>query len=426
MIARYIGNKAAILDEMVEVLKHVCPPGSRICDIFAGTLSVSLKLKRLGYSVIANDINDFSSIIGRAYLVNNAIPSYDVDSLIPARRKSFLQGQANTLLEQLRGQDGYHFLENRYQKMKYGSLLEVMLYLQGLADRDIDRKWRRSDFFDTYTETGKNSSYTNVRGQRGRRRFFTAENGKLIDLILNQIRYWKYHNILSDPAYALLISMLIRAVEKVSNTQGTYHAFPTDRYDARSLKSLRLEPPQLDIVFAGGKHFMGYAEDSLDFIAKAPRHDLLYMDPPYNFRQYTTYYFLLNLISKYCEIDDYDAYFADVKFMRGQNMSDDFVSTFSKKDQFIESLTTLVSRADTTYVAMSYFDGRNHWSDFKGQTNMMGFNLMKEFFTSSLFETSSFSNTPIRRMNYQSYGGYKSTPVNEYLFLATKKGKRIS
>jgi adenine-specific DNA methylase len=41
----------------------------------------------------------------------------------------------------------------------------------------------------------------------------------------------------------LLVSALLRAVEKVSNTQGTYHDFPRDSYDARSLKPLRFEPP---------------------------------------------------------------------------------------------------------------------------------------------------------------------------------------
>ena len=57
-------------------------------------------------------------------------------------------------------------------------------------------------------------------------------------------------------------------------------------------------------------HQIGKERDSLEYIKEIPRHKVLYIDPPYNFRQYTSYYFMLNLISDYCEIDNLEKYFS--------------------------------------------------------------------------------------------------------------------
>jgi hypothetical protein len=166
---------------------------------------------------------------------------------------------------------------------------------------------------------------------------------------------------------------------------------------------------------------IGKAEDSLQLARSVPRHKVLYLDPPYNFRQYTSYYFMLNLISSYAELDDPDAYFERVEYVRGQNMDDDFKSTFCSKSQFVPSLRALVERSDTEFVILSYFDGRNHWGEFKkheGETT--GRELLEEFFASDLFVAGSLRCEPVQRLNYQSYGGYTAKSIQEFLFVAEK------
>ena len=152
---------------------------------------------------------------------------------------------------------------------------------------------------------------------------------------------------------------------------------------------------------------------------RAPAHRVLYLDPPYNFRQYTSYYFMLNLLSKHAEVDDLDEFFSELEYVRGQNMADDFKSTFCSKKAFMPSLRTIIERADTEHVVISYFDGRNHWGSFKSEhAESDGRKAIEEFLASDLFEAGSARCIPVDRLNYQSYGGFKAKKVSEYLFTA--------
>ncbi len=177
-----------------------------------------------------------------------------------------------------------------------------------------------------------------------------------------------------------------------------------------------------DALFCGRKSmWIGKCEDTLEFSKRLPPHKVLYLDPPYNFRQYTSYYFMLNLITSHAEIKDLDAYFDDVQFVRGQNMDTDFNSSFCSAKKFIPSLRTLIERAQAEHVVLSYFDGRNHWGSFKSdERDATGARLLEQFLRSDLFENDSFTCRPVDRLNYQSYGGFKAKPVQEFLFYARK------
>ncbi|MEA2898485.1 MAG: adenine-specific DNA-methyltransferase [Bradyrhizobium sp.] len=168
-------------------------------------------------------------------------------------------------------------------------------------------------------------------------------------------------------------------------------------------------------------HMIGKSKDSLEFILQVPKHRVLYLDPPYNFRQYTAYYFLPNLVASYCEIDDLDTYFNDIQHVRGQNMSDDFTSTFCSAKAFMPSLRKLVERSKTKFVVMSYFDGKNHWSDFKSEADHQGRLEIERFFSSDMFVSGTMTCLPLDRLNYQSYGGYEARMVKEFLFVAEKR-----
>ena len=84
--------------------------------------------------------------------------------------------------------------------------------------------------------------------------------------------------------YYLLIANLIDSVTKVSNTSGTYGAF------------LKIDDPRKDIpiqleksdLFDNGKNNQCFCMDIFDIIDKI-NSDILYLDPPYNSRQYPPY-----------------------------------------------------------------------------------------------------------------------------------------
>ena len=420
MIQRYLGNKNSIIEPILEEVGSVCNHGDWVCDIFSGTLSVSMALKRNGYRVISNDINKFSYSFGIGFLKNNSIPDFNF-TLLKIDESKYSVGVDDTLLE-LMGKEGFSFLDEKKNYLSYKKLAIVINFLNHLTVSELPKDFRLTFFFDTYTPEGKNSYFKSLRGTSGNRKFFTSENGKRIDLILNKISQWKKESLLNEVQYNLLVSILAESIEKVSNTQGTFHDFPRDMFDSRALKKLFLRlPPLDDVLSTKQKHIVGKERDSLEFIKEVRPHKLIYIDPPYNFRQYTSYYFMLNLICDYCEMESPEKYFNNVEFVRGQNLEKDFKSTFCQNHLFIPSLENLIKDAKTEYVLMSYFNGRNHSNNNIPIKNENGIDKIESFFNSDLFVSGSFKMKPIKRLNYQSFNGHKAQVLNEYLFIAKKK-----
>ncbi len=390
LIQRYLGNKSAIADDIVQVVRQLAKPGDLVFDAFSGTLAVSAALRKAGFRVACNDINHFSWVYAQAFFAGSKQPW-----------PNGLSGKSPT--EKAR---------------RWADMIEE---LTAPYTKDIPKQHRRTDIFDHYCEVGPKSAFKSSRGSSGRRRFFSPENATLIDRALSRIRYRYRTSQLDERTRCVLTAALLTAIEKVSNTQGTYHDFPREFTDSRALKRLQINAPSPDAFRGLVSEHIGRAEDTLQFAPNVPKHKVLYIDPPYNFRQYTSYYFMLNLISSHAEIDDLDDFFANVEYVRGQNMRTDFKSSFCSKGSFISSLKTLIGRANTDYVVLSYFDGRNHWGQFKAeQADVVGRQLLEKFLRSELFRTGSFECVPIERRNYQSYGGYSAKPVQEFLFVARK------
>ncbi len=379
-----------------------------MCDAFAGTLSVALAMKRAGYSVAANDINHFSYTYAAAFLANSTVPVFPIHDMLPDS-EIWMAGSVRLLADQPR----------RTQRLK--TLAAVLTYLEKAPLSGLRRQHRRSDFFDHYTIEGKFSHFRSSRGRSGRRRFFTPSNGRRIDFILCSIRQWLHDGLLSPIGTAMLSAIACDAIEHISSTQGTYHDFPRDDYEPRALRSLRLKIPDMTFKFGKpGGHIISRS-DALEFISTVPNHDVLYIDPPYNFRQYTAYYFMLNLVCRYPTIPDLDDYFSGLSYVRGQNMVDDFKSPFCSSSLFLDSLESLISSARTETIILSYFDGRNHWNNSASPGNGVGVAKLKSFFRSSAFRRNSLRVHAFPRLNYQSYGGHRARPIDELLLVARKR-----
>ena len=298
MIQRYLGNKNSIADHILREVGRFCQPGDIVCDIFSGTISMSMALKRSGYRVVSNDISIFSYHYANCYLRNNTIPAFDLGLL--GINGADYENIAQEVIEKKKDEVGFSFLRNQQLYELYKNLIIVLVYLERIETTDIAKEFQAHYIYNTYTEKGENSYFRSLRGTEGHRRFFTPANGKRIDNILNKIREWNDNQLLSEVQYSLLISILCESIEKISNTQGTYHDFQRELYDERALHDLTLRiPPFDDVISTQNEHIIGRAQDSLRFIKEVPDHRLLYLDPPYNFRQYTSYYFMLNLIADY-------------------------------------------------------------------------------------------------------------------------------
>ena len=390
LIQRYLGNKSPVMNRIISAINQIAEPGDLVFDAFSGTLSVSASLRAAGFRVASNDINHFSWTFATAYFSSSKLPWPDSE---------LKASKAN----------------------KDSAWWQVTNELTAQYSPEIPQEVRRTDIFDHYCEQGQKSEFLSSRGRLGRRRFFSASNAILIDRALSRIRYWHREKGISEKTRCLLMATLLSAVEKVSNTQGTFHDFLRENYDARSLQALILKPPSSSNFIGPYSEHIGKAQDTLEFVNEVPEHQVIYIDPPYNFRQYTSYYFMLNLLSQYPEIQDIDEYFSQIEFVRGQNMNSNFKSSFSSKKSFIPSLAQLIKSANAKYVVLSYFDGRNHWGEFKSNLpDETGRANIENLFSSELFVSGSLKCIPIKRLNYQSYGGYSARKVNEFLFIAEK------
>ena len=103
-----------------------------------------------------------------------------------------------------------------------------------------------------------------------------------------QVRLYIIGNLVGDSSrfcftyeYKYLLASLIEAVSFVSNTTGTYGAY-LKTWDKRAYK--RLELVKLGVL-NNSKRNICYNEDANELIKKISG-DILYIDPPYNERQY--------------------------------------------------------------------------------------------------------------------------------------------
>jgi adenine-specific DNA-methyltransferase len=421
MIHRYLGKKSEILNPLLSVVREHAAPGEHVVDIFSGSLAVSMALKQAGYRVTANDVNLLSYMLGQAYLVPTQIPGAD-DSRIPRHVRDSVRDAARSFLESASTTlSGYTNMQEFDKLSAHLGAASLVIWLNHVSEADLPPHDRRSHFFDTYCEEGRNSHFRSSRGREGRRRFLTPTNARRLDLALNQIRVW-HRRGLDEVTMGILLGAVMRGLEKVSNTQGTYHDFPRDRWDSRAFKPLTFEPQPTDIMEGDAlEHRVGRARDSLEYIEEVEPHAVLYIDPPYNFRQYAAYYFLLNVVCRYPEMDDLDSYFAGVKYVRGQNPEDDFTSTFCKPQPFLDDIARLIDRAKARSVVISYFTGRNHWSDFDSARSDTGLGLLQSLLQGSIFEPGSLRVSEVERRNYASYGGYRARSVHELILTAKKR-----
>lgn len=133
-------------------------------------------------------------------------------------------------------------------------------------------------------------------GSGSGRQYFTDENGKKIDAVRQKIEEWHQTKFVTDDVYYFLLASLIEHADAVANTASVYGAFlKTIKKSAQ--KELWIKPALFETNHAD--HDV-YNKDANELIKeKKVEGDILYLDPPYNARQYGANYHLLNTIALY-------------------------------------------------------------------------------------------------------------------------------
>jgi adenine-specific DNA-methyltransferase len=131
-------------------------------------------------------------------------------------------------------------------------------------------------------------------GSSSGRQYFSDANGKKIDAVRKRIETWFRKGKIDSDLYYFLLASLLEALDKIANTASVYGAF-LKKLKRTAQKDLILEPALFDV---NENIHEVYQADANDLIHKISG-DILYLDPPYNERQYGANYHLLNTIAKY-------------------------------------------------------------------------------------------------------------------------------
>ena len=202
--------------------------------------------------------------------------------------------------------------------------LDNEIYIKELNETNGEKGF----IFNEYSENGK-----------ANRLYFSEHNGKKIDAIRTKIEFWKTEKKISSALYYFLLASLLESADKVANTASVYGAF-LKHIKKSAQKELILEPAIFEI---NSHSHEVYNEDS-NILIKKIEGDILYLDPPYNAREYGANYHLLNTIAKY---DNFTP--------KGKTGLRDYSkSAFCKKKEVEKSFDDLIKNANFKYIFLSY------------------------------------------------------------------------
>ncbi len=285
MALGYIGSKHKLSSFIYETVTETCGADLSqkvFCDLFAGTGIVGRVFRPHVKQVLSNDVEYYSYVLNRNYTGNqfNFEYQYFLDEL-----------------NSLRGNKGF--------------------------------------IFENYSEGGEAG-----------RNYFTSENGQKIDAIRIQIETWKQTSKISEDQYFFLLASLLESADKVANTASVYGAY-LKHIKKSAAKPLIIGAATLqEDLFSkslNNQENQIFQKDANQLI-KEIAGDILYLDPPYNARQYGANYHLLNTIAKY-----------DTFVPKGKTgLRDYYKSDWCKTGEALKSFEELIENAQFSYIFLSY------------------------------------------------------------------------
>lgn len=297
----YIGSKFSLLEFIGDKIIQVAGKKAQVfCDLFAGTGAVGLYFKKKGYEVIANDIQYYSYVLNRHYIANHKLLDFTkLSNIIPAIKEE--------------------------QQSRHPDL--VCNYLSKIQGID-------GFIYKNYCPGGtKDSEY--------QRQYFSDYNGKLCDAVRLKIESWYNDLLIGEDEFFFLLASLLESIDKYANTASVYGAFLKKIKKTASNKMI-VRPAE---IFVNDKSHKVYNQD-INLVVKQISGDILYLDPPYNHRQYATNYHILETIARY-----------DSPSLHGKTGLRDYSgqkSLYCSRSKVEKAFLELINNSDFKYIFLSY------------------------------------------------------------------------
>lgn len=225
-----------------------------------------------GHTVISNDWQHYSYVLQQAFLMNDGYPSFA--TLFQAE-----PDLARTDAEQPRPSVGLAPVPPWQADTR--PLRHVLAYLENLPPH-------AGAFYHAYCAGGD-----------AQRNYFSAENGMRAESIRNQIESWRTAGWLTEGEWALLVASLLETMDQLANTASVYGAYLKQvKKSAKAPLRMRL----LNLPPRDGRPHRCFQRDGADLLqawAEKGELDVLYLDPPYNQRQYNANYHVLETLARW-------------------------------------------------------------------------------------------------------------------------------
>jgi adenine-specific DNA-methyltransferase len=170
--------------------------------------------------------------------------------------------------------------------------------------------------------------------------YFDAENSKRIGLIRDDIEKLFEEKIITKREKSYLLTSLIYALDKIANTVGHY-----DAYRKIDIPNKKLFLLPLDIK--NSEYPAEIYKDDANEVVKKIKADVVYIDPPYNSRQYSDAYHLLENITTWKKEKVYGV----AKKIDRSHIK----SKYNMKSAGV-AFSDLIDNIDAKYILVSYND----------------------------------------------------------------------
>ncbi len=175
--------------------------------------------------------------------------------------------------------------------------------------------------------------------------YFSEVNAGRIDAARSALQAWRDRGWIDSSIYYILLAALLEGADRVANTAGVYAAF-IKSWQPNAKRPLSIVPEQ---PFKGVAGSTAHRADAVSLAADLGAVDLLYIDPPYNGRQYPGYYHVPELIAR--------GWFDGPVVLRGKTgllPADGQRSAWCSPRRVRPALAELLAASGATHVLVSY------------------------------------------------------------------------
>ena len=203
-------------------------------------------------------------------------------------------------------------------------------------DYDMDKLIKIVEIYNKINRKRLKDNYVSINfGDK----YFNKYDAKLIGKIREELETSISKKEINSKEYYILLSSLLFSIDKIANTCGHYDAYrKIDNIESKFKYELIL-PKKLDKK----QKIEIYREDS-NKLAKKVKADIAFIDPPYNSRQYSRFYHILENITKWEKPELYGTALKP----KEENMSE-YCKTSAQK-----AFKDLIDSLNVKYVVVTY------------------------------------------------------------------------